>query len=111
MNREAVRGLYIGWGIAFVVLALAVAGRHPYGFFVFLRWICFLVFGYSAWASARLRRPVWAWAFAVEAVLFNPLAPIHMSRSLWQAADWLALGGITGAAAVFWRDLTGAKRV
>jgi threonine/homoserine/homoserine lactone efflux protein len=49
MKRTA--GLYIAWLVAAVMLVLAVAGRHPYSFYTFLRWICCTVFVYSAFTA------------------------------------------------------------
>jgi hypothetical protein len=110
MNKEAMRGLYIGWGIAFALLVVAVAGVQIHGLFVFLRWFCFLAFAFSVVASVRLMRPVWAWVFAMEAVLFNPFVQIHLKRGLWQAIDWLALGSIGVAGIMFWKRLKETHR-
>lgn len=99
------RALYIGWSIAAVSLIFAVTGKQPYTFYVFLRWVCFLSFAYSTFAFAKMNRPAWAWGFAIEAVLFNPLAQIHLKREAWQIFDWLALASVIVAGILFRREL------
>ena len=87
------------------MLALAVSGKHPYGFYTLLRWIACAVFAYSAFAAHRFERPLWTWLFVVEAALFNPLVPIQLKRATWQTLDWLALASVIVAAAVFRKEL------
>lgn len=108
-DKSAVRGLYLGWGIAAVALGVAVTGRHPHGFYVLLRWICFLVFGFAAFFSEMRQRAAWAWVFAIEAVLFNPLVQVHFRRETWQTIDWLAIGSIVAAVAVFSKYLRSSQ--
>jgi len=79
---------------AFVVVRLAVAGllvwalaRHPYSYYVLLRWVTCAVAVYSvivAWPAER-----WGWvvAFGTVALLFNPLVPVHLDRSTWATID------------------------
>ena len=103
-DKNTIRALYVGWGIAAIALAIAVTGKHPHGFYVLLRWVCFLSFAYSAFAAVKTNRHVWAWLFAIEAVLFNPLVPVHFKRQTWQIVDWGSLASIL-VAAVFSKQL------
>ena len=108
-DKTAIRGLYVGWAVGLMMLALAVSGKHPYGFYTLLRWIACAVFASSTLVVHRLERPLWTWLFAVEAMLFNPFVPIHFVRGTWQIADWLALVSILAAAAVFSKHLRTQK--
>jgi hypothetical protein len=51
-----------------------------------------------------MKRAAWTWVFGLLAVLFNPLAPVHLQRATWQIVDSGAIGVIVIAAVVFWRD-------
>ena len=51
-----------------------------------------------------MKRVAWIWIFGILALLFNPLAPVHLQRATWQIIDWGAIGVIVIAAVVFWRD-------
>src|SRR5438046_10621849 len=101
MKRTA--GLYIAWLLAVVMLGFAVTGKHPYSFYILLRWICCGVFAYSAFTASEKNRVPWAGIFGVLAVLFNPILPVHLRRDTWQTIDWAAIGVIVVAAIVFWR--------
>ena len=69
------------------VILLGALGNWPYGYYQLLRWItcgaavcvAFLAYHWEKkWATV---------VFAIVAVLFNPLLPIHLSRDLWQPID------------------------
>lgn len=69
------------------LMLLCALGRWPYGYYQLLRWVTcaaavwvgFLAYGWQKkWATV---------VFAILAVLFNPLVPIHLSREIWQPID------------------------
>ena len=95
--------LYIAWLIAAVMLVFAAAQKQPDSFYTLLRWICCVVFAYSAVTSFQVKRVLWLGIFAVLAVLFNPIFPLPLDRSLWIVADWFSIGAIVIAAFVFWK--------
>jgi uncharacterized protein DUF6804 len=101
MKRIAA-GLYIAWLVAAVMLVLAVTGRHPYGFYTLLRWICCAAFAYSAFTAHDGNRVAWVWIFGVLAMLFNPIVPLDFQRDTWQMIDWVTIGLIVLAGIVFW---------
>ena len=74
--------------IVAAVALLAALGDWPYGYYQLLR---FVVCGVSVYVAvvAYGFKSLWAtWLFGGIAVLFNPLAPIHLSRALWQPIDF-----------------------
>ena len=93
--------LYIAWLIAAVLLVFAAAEKQPDSFYALLRWICCAVFAYSAVTSFQIKRMLWLWIFAVLAVLFNPVFPLGLDRSLWIVADWFSIGAMVTAAFIF----------
>ena len=96
-------GLYGAWLVATAMLVLAVTGKHPYGFYTLLRWICCPIFAYSAFAAYERNRIPWVWVFGVLAGLYNPLFRVHLDRSTWTNVNWGTVGAIIIAAALFWR--------
>ena len=111
--NNTIRWLYIGWALGLAMLALAVSGKHPYGFYILLRWIACAVFAYSAFAAHRFEHPLWTWLFAVGAMLFNPFVRVHFSRHTWQIVDGFSLASILVAATAFAKHLRtpqGTKR-
>jgi hypothetical protein len=95
--------LYIAWLIAAVMLVFAAAQKQPDSFYTLLRWICCVVFAYSAVTSFQVKRVLGLGIVAVLAVLFNPIFPLPLERSLWIVADWFSIGAIVIAAFVFWK--------
>ena len=94
--------LYVAWLVATVILVFAVTGRHPYGFYTLLRWICCAAFAYSAFTAHEKNRVAWVWVFGVLAMLFNPIVPLHFQRDPWQMIDWVTICVIVVAGIVFW---------
>lgn len=62
-------------------------GHHPYGYYTFLRWavtVAAIVVAATSWKSPSQ----WvAWPFVAIAILFNPIAPVYMSRQSWRPID------------------------
>jgi len=76
------------WPLAVALLLIATA-KLPYGYYTFLRVaICGFcaVVAFFAFADRSQR---WGAAFAILAVLFNPIFPIYLDRPTW---FWLDIG-------------------
>src|SRR5262249_19212996 len=76
-------GLYIAWLIAAAMLVSAAVERHPYSFYMLLRWICCAIFAYSAFAAHEKHGLVWLWVFGALAAVYNPIFRVHLDRSTW----------------------------
>lgn len=69
----------------------------PYGYFQILRWTTCITAALFAYESVSwFKQPVPS-IFIAIAVLFNPIFPIHLSRSVW-----LTLDVITGILFLAW---------
>jgi hypothetical protein len=68
-------------------MLLAALGDWPYGYFQLLRFVVCGAGAYVAWVSYHSRYAWAAWPFGFVAILFNPLAPVHLSRATWQPVD------------------------
>jgi len=76
--------------VSALFLVLAVLGRWPYGFYTILRFAACGSAAYTAVKANELRKLAWVWIMCSMAVLFNPLVPIRLPRSDWQAIDLAA---------------------
>ncbi|MFC1593654.1 DUF6804 family protein [Candidatus Neomarinimicrobiota bacterium] len=75
-------GILIGIGI----LLLAIMPL-PYGFYTLTRiYICLLT-GFLAYKSWKNNLSSWMWIFGIIAIVFNPIIPIFLDRSLWAIID------------------------
>jgi hypothetical protein len=93
--------LYIAWLIAAVMLVFAAAEKQPDSFYTLLRWVCCVVFAYSAVTSFQMKRVLWLGIFGALAALFNPIFPLGLDRSSWIVADWFSIGAMVISAFVF----------
>jgi DNA-binding LytR/AlgR family response regulator len=78
---------------------IAASGRHAYSYYSVLRWLACSAAVILAWRGA-VQGFKWAWALVPLAILFNPIAPIHLSRATWQILDIAAAVVMVLAAAI-----------
>ena len=72
--------------IAIVMLFWALAD-NPYGYYQILRWVIAGVTGYSAYSAYEHKKNAWTWILGIIAILYNPIAPIHLDRETWSIID------------------------
>lgn len=86
--------------LAFISILLFIAiAPMPYGFYTFVRIVvcgCAGVMCYQLWNTGY--RGSWLWVWGMVAILFNPVADIHMTKEIWMVMDFMA-GGLFGYAA------------
>ncbi|MGD0576819.1 MAG: DUF6804 family protein [Candidatus Staskawiczbacteria bacterium] len=75
--------------LATIILIISF-GNNPYSYYQFERWAILIIGGYSAYLAYKNKDNVWAWIFAIIAILFNPIAPFYMARGTWQLFDLVA---------------------
>lgn len=61
--------------------------RHAYDYYTLMRWVVCGTAAYLTWIAIETERSGGAWTFGVMALLFNPIIPVHLSRSTWQPID------------------------
>jgi hypothetical protein len=79
----------VGLGVAALMLLLAL-GRHPYSYYVTLRWAVCLLMALAAVVAFVIGRPYPGVVSVVLALLFNPVVPFRLDRSTWQTLDLAA---------------------
>lgn len=75
--------------IAILMLFWALAD-NPYSYYQILRWVIAIIAGYSTYLAYDQGKTAWAWIFGITAVLYNPIAPIHLNRETWSVLDIIA---------------------
>lgn len=82
-------------GVALFIAVLPM----PYEFYVLLRWVVPAMAIWMCTIAAGHKRTGWVVAFALIAILWNPLVPIEMPRRYWALPDLIgaALFGVAGA--------------
>ncbi|MFH1373314.1 MAG: DUF6804 family protein [bacterium] len=74
-------------------MCLVALGNNPYSYYQTLRLVVCGVSTFLAWAAHREGKEGWSVALGMVAVIFNPIIPIHLSRSIWAVID-LATAGV-----------------
>ena len=72
--------------IAAVMLLVALADC-PYGYYRLLRVVVCAAAVFVTVLGVAWKRYWASWLFGIVAVLFNPLAPIHLTREIWRPTD------------------------
>ena len=76
--------------IAGVLLLLAIPPIWPYGYYIFLRWVIFITSIIVAWGFHKSKLTAWTFIFGAIAFLFNPIAPIYLTKSNWITIDFVS---------------------
>ncbi|RLB06045.1 MAG: hypothetical protein DRN90_00630 [Thermoproteota archaeon] len=76
-----------GISISFLIACLITSGmlflalsRHPYSYYILLRWVVCGTAAYSVFKSIELKKSAWTWILGIIVLLFNPIIPVHPSR-------------------------------
>jgi hypothetical protein len=77
--------------IATILMTLAILGGWPYGFYTFLRITIFSISIYLVITLIKFNLLEFAWAYGFIGLLFNPLIPFHLGRSIWLIVDFSAM--------------------
>lgn len=81
------------WLVPAAMLILALA-NWPYVYYVFLRIVVFICTAILALKEQDERSTPWALLMLGLAILFNPFAPVHLTRSIWAFVDVAAAGAL-----------------
>lgn len=72
--------------VAGIMLLLAL-GSWEYSYYQILRVVVCASSAYLAWHMFDIKQQGWGWGFVAAAVLFNPVYPIYLDKSVWQLVD------------------------
>jgi hypothetical protein len=69
------------------VFLIIATQNLPYDYYTLLRFVVCGVSAYGAYLFYSIGKQTWVWIFIVIAVLFNPFAPIYLSKATWVFID------------------------
>lgn len=88
---ETQKNSYILSSMLAIILLLLALFDLPYGYYNFLRIMIFIISCYSIYVFYKYEKILWVWIFVIIAVLFNPIIPIYLDKSLWKIVDIVAV--------------------
>ena len=83
MDRELLKYKNIATIIAIILSFIAIFPIETYGYYKFLRWAITITAGFLAWISYNLKKSFWLFLMVIIAILFNPFAPIPLTKDIW----------------------------
>ena len=78
-----VKNLYV----VLAILLLLCLAPMPYGYFMLVRFVMMVAFGFLAYRYYILQKHVAMWVFVLLALLFQPFYKIVLGRAMWNAVD------------------------
>jgi uncharacterized membrane protein YwzB len=69
--------------VCIVMLLWALNPSNPYGYYILLRIVVCAACAYLAFQAAGVGKAPWVWILGVTAVIYNPIASVHLTRGLW----------------------------
>ena len=70
-----------------ILMPLWALADNPYYYYQILRWVTAGVAGYSAYLAYKQSKNAWTWILAITAIVFNPIAPFHLTREIWSVLN------------------------
>ena len=77
------KAVWIPQAIVIPLLLLALNPENPYGYYIFLRWVCCAVFVFLALHALTIEKNGWVWVFGVTALIYNPIIKVYGTREMW----------------------------
>ena len=87
MNIDKHYIISVGIRLLAGIMLLLGLGYREYSYYILLRWVVTASAIYSGWIASHLKIHYWTWFFFIVAIIFNPIIPLHMSKSTWQILD------------------------
>ena len=80
------------WFLPAILLIIAPLLTLPYGFYNFLRLVVTIACILIVYRNIRLKLKfdIFIFVFVLLAILFNPIAPIKLSKEIWMPIDFIS---------------------
>lgn len=95
---------YLSTALSCLMLFVAAVGSHPYGYYQILRWVTCSTLVILAFRVYSQRKELLTWCLALAAFAYNPISPVHYSRSTWSVVNILTIVLLLVAAVAYYRN-------
>lgn len=91
--------------VVLAVLLLLCLAKMPYGYYILVRFVAFIVFGILAFMTYQKRNEIdiEILLYIALALLFQPFAKVALGRTLWNIVD--AVVGVGLVASLFLKNM------
>ena len=88
---EKNKKIWIPQLIAVIMLVIALNPENPYGYYVILRIVCCVVFGYLAVIAHQQEKKEWTWILGITAFIYNPIFRVSLNREIWTIVNVITI--------------------
>lgn len=86
------------------IMLLLALGSWPYSYYQLLRIVVCAASFFLVWYFITIKIEWLGWLFVIPGLLFNPLFPVYLDRSIWQMLDVIFSMLFLGSIAVNQKD-------
>ena len=83
--------IWISQVILIPLLLYALNPSNPYGYYIILRWTCFLAFLYLTIRALGIGKFSWSIVLVVMAIIYNPIIKIFALRGIWNIINLVTI--------------------
>ena len=94
-----IKNIWVPQVVAIIMLVIALNPENPYGYYVLLRIVCCVVFGYLALMAYRQEKKEWTWILGITAFIYNPIFRVSLNREIWTVINVITI--LVAVATVF----------
>jgi len=69
--------------ILVILMLIFAMFDNPYFYYQLLRWAVSGLSLYLTLNAYKLKFKFWTWTFGITAIIYNPIAPFYLGRSIW----------------------------
>ena len=90
-------------GLFLSLILLLCLAPMPYAYFILVRFLTMVGFGYMAFKYFKQRKEALTWTFLTLALLFQPFAKIGLGRTVWNIVDVIVAIGLIVLFIIEWK--------
>ncbi|WP_028313217.1 DUF6804 family protein [Desulfatibacillum aliphaticivorans] len=77
--------------VSILMLLWALYPENPYGYYVFLRIVLFIICIFFVIDAKEKQNTPMAVAFGITGIIYNPVMSIHLTREIWSVINVLTV--------------------
>jgi hypothetical protein len=76
--------------LAAIMLACSILPIPYFAYYQLMNWVVVAAAIVVAWTAYQTKKEWAMWLFILIAIIFNPIAPLHLRTDIWQILDLVA---------------------
>ncbi len=85
------KATWVPQALIIILMLVALNPANPYAYYRIMRVLCTAAFLYLSLHSFRASQKNWGWIFGVASFVYNPIYPLHLTRSIWTVINIITI--------------------